>query len=496
VDSDFYLVVDQKKDLVYNWLLIIWIQGLHMSDRKKFDVVVIGSGPGGYVAAIKAAQNGASVALIEKGHLGGTCLNVGCIPTKTLLANSALYHKIKKAKEYGIQTGPVSIDYAQMKGRKDGVVSGIRNSLEGLIKSNKITILRGHGTFTSPTEIKVKGEDNLFLEFGSAIIATGSEPFDIPAFPCDHKKILNSSSILELTELPKSLAVIGGGYIGCEFASLFNELGVKVTIIEALPSIVMAQGKLISDTLTRAFEKQGIEILTDHLCEAVDSSGDGLKLTLKGGKTLEADLALVSIGRTVNSRNVGLDRAGVATDSKGMIEVDEKMATNVPNIYAIGDVTGIAMLAHVASHQGIIAAGNATGESASMHYDAVPAVIFTTPEIAMVGMTLEQAKEKGYDAKVGQFPFQALGKSQAAIETEGFAHVIIDSGTGQILGASVVGHEASALIAEMTLAIQNELTIECVSDTIHAHPTVAEAWLEAALLANDTPIHFPPKPKR
>lgn len=480
--------------LLYNRRLIYRKEVLFMS--QKFDIVVLGAGPGGYVAAIKAAQTGKKVALIEAKDLGGTCLNVGCIPTKTLLANSALYHKIKMAEKYGIQTGSVSVDYNKMKERKDNVVSSIRRSLEGLLKSNQITIIRGRGQFVSPTQIKVIGDENLLLDFDKVIIATGSEPLDVPAFPCDHERILNSTSILELTKLPKSLVVIGGGYIGCEFASLFREFGCQVTIVEALPSIVMLQGKTISDTLTKAFQKQGIEIITEHFCESIEKAGDLLKVHLKGGKIIETEYALVSIGRTVNSADIGLDRAGVATSSKGMIEVNEKMETNVPHIYAIGDVTGIAMLAHVASHQGIVAAANATGQNAKMHYNAVPAVIFTTPEIAMVGMTLEEAKEKGYKAKVGQFPFQALGKAQATLDTEGFSQVIIDESTGQILGAQVVGHEASVLIAEMALAIQNELTVDCVIDTIHAHPTMAEVWLEAALIANDTPIHFPPKAKR
>lgn len=456
--------------------------------ENKFDIAIIGAGPGGYVAAIKAAQAGKKVALIDKSHLGGTCLNVGCIPTKTLLSNATLYHKMKMAKEYGINTGALSIDYGQMKNRKDNVVKKLRGGIEGLLKANKVTLFSGHAKFVSPKEIKV-GEDQL-IKFDKAIIATGSEPVDIPSFPCDHKNILNSTSILELTEIPKTLAVIGGGYIGCEFASLFAELGTKVTIIEALPQIVALQGEQISKVLHDALVKRGIEILTDTMVESIDQ---GLKINLKGGKTLEAEKALVSVGRRVVSENLGLDRAGVAINKMGMIEVTHQMETNVPGIYAIGDVTGIAMLAHVASHQGIVAATNATGGKAEMHYHAVPAVIFTTPEIAMVGMTLEEAQKAGYQGKVGQFPFLALGKSQASLDTEGFAQIVIDEKTGQILGAQVVGHEASALIGEMAIAIQNELTTDCVIDTIHPHPTITEGWLEAALLANGTPIHLPPK---
>ncbi len=464
-------------------------------DRQNFDIAVIGSGPGGYVAAIKASQTGKKVCLIEKGLVGGTCLNVGCIPTKTLLANATVMQKIKHAEDYGITVGPITFSYEKMKTRKDSVVGKIRKSLEGLILSNGITIIRGQAEFLSPTELKVKG-DNVLVHASKFIIATGSEPLDIPAFPCDHKKIMNSSSILDITTLPATLAIVGGGYIGCEFASLFAELGVKVIILEALPSIVMAQGTSIAEALTSAFKKKKIEINTGVAVEGIDDLPVGLRVRLKGKDPVMCDMALVSVGRKINSQHLGLDKAGVLVGDKGAIPVNDKMETNVPGIYAIGDVTGKFMLAHVASHQGIIAGAQATGQSAVMHYEAVPAVIFTTPEIATVGMTLEQATEAGYTAAIGKFPFQALGKSIASIETDGFAQIVVDKKTGQILGAQVVGHEASALIAEMGLAIANELTIDCVADTIHAHPTVAEAWLEAALLANDTPIHFPPKIKR
>jgi dihydrolipoamide dehydrogenase len=465
-------------------------------ERQQYEIAVIGAGPGGYVAAIKAAQEGRKVCLIERGFLGGSCLNVGCIPTKTLLANAAIYHHIARAEEFGITTGPVSFDYAKMKARKDGVLEKMRKSLEGLLLSNGLTIIRGDAEFLSPREIKVKGENSVLIVADQTIIATGSEPLNIPAFPCDHKRIFNSSSMLDQTVVPKTLAIIGGGYIGCEFASLYAELGCKVIILEALPTILMAQGKTIAETLTRAFQKKGIDVQTGVLVEGIDTVGEGLSIRLKDKSPVACDAALVSVGRKIVSSNMGLEKAGVLVDSKGAILVNDKMETNVSGIYAIGDVTGKFMLAHVASHQGIIAACNAMGQGVKMHYNAVPSVIFTMPEIATVGMTFEQAQEAGYSAAIGKFPFQALGKSVATLETEGFAQVIVDRKTGKILGAQVVGHEASTLIAEMGLAIANELTIECVSDTIHAHPTVAEAWMEAALLANDTPLHLPPKPKK
>jgi dihydrolipoamide dehydrogenase len=467
-----------------------------MAEQEDFDLIVVGAGPGGYVAAIKAAQLGKKVALIEKDKLGGTCLNVGCIPTKTLIAHAQVLEKILHAADFGITTGAVSFDYAKMKERKDGVVAKIVKSLDGLIQAHGVKIVRGEAQFTGPFELKVKGADPKILRGKSIIIATGSEPMEIAAVPCDHQKIFNSTSILAMQKLPKTLAVIGGGYIGCEFASLYAELGVKVIILEALPMIVAAQGAAISQVLTSAFKKKGIDVRTGVSVEGVEQQPQGVRLRLKEGEPLDVDAVLVAVGRKVVSHGFGLEHTAVLTNEKGAIKVNDKMETSVPGIYAIGDVTGLVMLAHVASHQGIVAAVNACGGEAVMHYGAVPAVIFTLPEIAMVGMTLEQAQEKGYAAAVGKFPFQALGKAVAAGDTDGFAQLVIDKKTGQILGAQVVGHEASSLIAEPALAIANELTIECLTETIHAHPTLPEAWLEAAFLAMDTPIHFPPKIKK
>jgi dihydrolipoamide dehydrogenase len=421
---------------------------------------------------------------------------VGCIPTKTLIANAQVMHQIKHAADFGITTGAVSFDFAKMKQRKDGVVEKMRKGLEGLMQSNAITILRGMAEFTGPKELKVKGQDNVVVGAEKIIIATGSEPLDIPAFPCDHKQVFNSTSILEMTDLPKTLVVIGGGYIGCEFASLYAQFGVKVIILEALPAILSLQGKAVSDVMTQAFKKQGIDIQTNLFVEGIDKTPSGVSVRVKDKPPVLCDRVLVSIGRKFVSQGLTCDKAGVVVTDKGMIPVNEKMETNVPGIYAIGDVTGKVLLAHVASHQGIVAAANACGQEAVMHYDAVPAVIFTMPEVATVGMTLEQAQAAGYAAKTGKFPYLALGKAVAAMETDGFAEIIIDSKNGQILGATAVGHDAANLIAEMALAIANELTVDCLTDTIHAHPTIAEAWLEAAFMAIDTPINFPPKVRK
>lgn len=464
-----------------------------MTEKQIFDIVVIGAGPGGYVAAIKASQRRKKVALVEKGMIGGTCLNVGCIPTKTLISNAQVMHQIQHAADFGITTGPISFDFAKMKQRKDGVVEKMRKGLEGLMQSNGITVFRGSAEFLGPHELKVKGQDNLIIGAEKIIIATGSEPLDIPAFPCDHKQVFNSTSILEMTDLPGTLVIIGGGYIGCEFASLYAQFGVKVIVLEALPAILALQGKAVSDVMMNAFKKQGIDVRTNVFVEGIDKTASGLSVRVKDKPPVVCDRVLVSIGRKVVSQDLGCDKAGVLVGERGVISVNEKMETNVPGIYAIGDVTGKVMLAHVASHQGIVAATNACGEEAVMHYEAIPAVIFTMPEVSTVGMTLEQALSAGYSAKTGKFPFVALGKAVAAMETDGFAEIVIDSKTGQILGATAVGHDASNLIGEMALAIANELTVDCLSDTIHAHPTIAEAWLEAAFMATDTPIHFPPK---
>ncbi|MEI8365687.1 MAG: dihydrolipoyl dehydrogenase [Parachlamydiaceae bacterium] len=463
---------------------------------KQFDVAVIGSGPGGYPAAIKAAQNGKTVALIEANEMGGTCLNRGCIPSKTLIASAEVLHKIQDAEELGIVVGSVQFDYSKMVDRKDQVVGKIRKSLEGLIAANKITVFHGYGRFVSPRAIKVIGEDNVEIFADTVIIATGSEPRNIPAFPFDFKKIHSSTSLLELRELPKKLVIVGGGVIGCEFASLYAILGVEVTIVEMMPRIIPMESEAISIALTKAFEKKGIKIDTNVVVEQIDTSGKGVKVKLAGGKSISADIALVAVGRKLNTSDIGLNKAGVLVQDSGMIPVNDQMETNVPGIYAIGDIASKWWLAHVATHQGLVAANNATGHPMRMNYNAIPSVIFTKPEIASVGLSLSQALEKGYRATLGTFPFQALGKSQTALQTDGFAQIVLDKTTGQVLGAQVVGYEASSMIAEMAIVIANELTVECITETIHAHPTIAEAWMEAAFIGADTPLHWPPKPAK
>lgn len=465
-----------------------------MTDKQtKFDVVVIGGGPGGYPAAIKAAQSGKSVALIEAKDLGGTCLNRGCIPSKTLIANAEVLERIHDANEFGITVKDVSFDYGKMVQRKDRIVNGIRKGLQGLIASNQITVFQGFGKFISPNEIKISGQDNTIINADKVIIATGSEPRNIPAFPFDYERIHDSTSLLEMKTLPKSIAIVGGGVIGCEFASLYSTLGVEVTILELLLRLLPMEDKGVSSALTKAFERKGIKIHTGIQVAKIDKNNNGISVHLADGQIFNADIALVSVGRLLNTSNIGLDKIGISVNPNGTIPVDEKMETIVPGIYAVGDIASKWWLAHVATHQGVVAASNATGTPARMHYNAVPSVIFTHPEVATVGLTLDDAIAKGYQAITGNFPFQALGKSQAAYQTEGYTQIVLDKKTGQILGAQVVGHEASTLIAEMAVAIANELTIECITETIHAHPTIAEAWMEAAFAGLGHPLHLPPK---
>lgn len=462
-------------------------------EKKKFDVVVLGAGPGGYPAAIRAAQRGKTVALIEAKEVGGTCLNRGCIPSKALISSGEAWVRFHAAKELGISAKGLSFDYGQMASRKDQVVSRMKKGLEGLIAANKITIFRGYGRFVAPDEIKVLGQDNDWIVADKIIVATGSEPRQIAAFPFDYERIHDSTSLLALTELPKSIVIIGGGVIGCEFASLYANLGVEVTVLEMLPRLLPMEAKDVSAALTRSFEKKGIKVQTGAKVEGIDLTKKGIEVRLAGSPAIQGDIALVAVGRALNTNNIGLEKAGVAVLDNGLIPVNAQMETSVAGIYAVGDIASRWWLAHVATHQGVIAADNACGYPATMHYNAVPSVIFTHPEIGTVGLSLEAALEQGYKAKVGAFPFQALGKAQASLETEGFAQIVVEEKTGRILGAQVVGFEASTLVAEMAVAIANELTVESITDTIHAHPTYAEAWLEAAFIAEGMPLHLPPK---
>ena len=464
-------------------------------DQKKFDIAVLGGGPGGYPAAIRAAQLGKSVALIEAKELGGTCLNRGCIPSKTLIAGGEFLGRLKEAPSFGIEIGNLSFDFSRLAEHKDRVVNKMRSGLESLIAANKITLFKGFGKLNSPTEIKIIGHDNLTISADKIIIATGSEPRNIPSFPFDYERIHDSTSILALTKLPKKILIIGGGVIGSEFASLYAHLGVEVTLLELLPRILSTEAPEISQALTHSFKKRGIKVETGVTVQKIEWKSSGVEALIGDGRSFQADCALVAVGRSLNTQGIGLEKAGVLVQENGIVAVNDQMETSVNGIYAVGDIASKWWLAHVASHQGIIAAENASGKSARMHYNAIPSVIFTDPEIGSVGLSLEEALKQGYQAKLGSFPFKALGKSQATLQTEGFGQVVIDEKTGQILGAQVVGYEAATLIAEMAVSLTNELTVECIMETIHAHPTISEVWGEAASLAKGFPLHLPPRTK-
>lgn len=462
----------------------------------RYDVCFIGGGPGGYVGAIKAANLGLKVALVEKDKVGGTCLIRGCIPTKTLIANSDVVRSIKSAESYGIDVKEFSINYAKMKKRKDDVVNGLCRGVTGLVKSHGIDLFEGEGSFQSLHELKVKNGDKIeMIESDKFVIATGSTSMEIGAAKVDGKHIHDSTSILEITKLPKSLLVLGGGYIGCEFASLFSELGVEVTIIEFLPGIVWTMGKQVSSFLTKSFEKRGIDLQCGVKMEKSEVSAKGVMAFLDNGNSLSAEMLLVSVGRAPCTEGLNLSAIGLGTTERGFIEINDNMETEVKGIFAVGDVTGKSMLAHVASHQAAVAAERIAGRRGHINYDMVPAVMFTHPEIATVGLNLEQAKERGIDARSDTFPFTALGKAQAAEETEGYSEIVTEKKSGRIIGAFMVGFEAGNMIASMAIAIQNELTIDCVTETIFAHPTLAESWMEVAFLAQDEPMHLPPMKK-
>ena len=458
----------------------------------KYDIVVLGAGPGGYVAAIRAAQLGGTCAVVEREFVGGTCLNWGCIPTKALIKSGRVAALARHASQFGVMTGEVSIDYTAMAARKDKIVGTLRGGIEALFKARQITLVRGTGRIVSVGEVEVALSDGSTdtLSCDNIIVATGSEPARPGVFEFDGEKILTSQDAVARTEIGKSAIIIGGGFIGCEYAALYANLGIEVTVVELLDDILATMDADVIKEITRAFKKRKIKVITGVKVEKLTREGDVAAAYLAGGEKLTADFALVSVGRRPVTEGLGLEDAGVATE-RGYITIDEQCRTNVPGIWAIGDVTGRQQLAHVASEQAVVAAGNIMGRPAKMDYSVVPACVFTDPEAANVGITEREAAEKKIDYRIGRFPFRILGKAQAEGELDGLVKVIGDSKTGRVLGVHIVGSGASELIAEAALAMKSGATAGQIVKTIHAHPTLPEAFKEALEDFEGEAIHLP-----
>jgi dihydrolipoamide dehydrogenase len=467
------------------------------ADTLKAKLVVIGSGPGGYVAAIRAAQLGSGVVLVEKELLGGTCLNWGCIPTKALLACAEALEMIREADEYGIKVGEPVPDLKAMVERKDKISEQLRKGIAQLLKANKVEYVKGTARMTAPNQVTVESEDgDKTIETEKVIIATGSEPARLPTFDFDHPNILTSTEGLELTEIPKTMIIVGSGVVGSEFATVYNALGTKVTMVELMPRILPTEDERISQQMKRILSKKGIEILTETtIDEMVEYSPTGVKAKLSNGDMLEGEKLLVSIGRSLNSSGLGLEEIGMEMGKRGDITVNERMETNLPGVYAIGDVVGGILLAHVASFEGICAAENAMGKETVINYNVVPACIFTEPEIASVGLTPAKAKEQGIEVKVGRFMFGGLGKALAMGKGQGFIQLVVDQPTDKIIGCQIMSAHASDLIHELALAIQVGVTAQEIGNTVHAHPSLAEAVMEAAEASHDRAIHAAPARK-
>jgi dihydrolipoyl dehydrogenase len=460
---------------------------------RQTDVVVIGAGPGGYVAAIRAAQKGKKVICVEREKLGGVCLNVGCIPSKAMIHASTVVDRAHDAGQMGIGLGEISVDVKQMVAWKQKIVERLTGGVGVLFKHHKVEHLTGEATFTAPTRISVKKPDGSVeeLEAKDVILATGSRPIELPAFKVDGKNVLGSTEALEIQAIPKKILVIGGGYIGLEIGTFLRKLGSEVVVVEATGTLLPGQDPDLVAVVHRGLKKRKVDIHLESMALRYEPLGEGVRVfvkTPKAEKTFDVDWILSTVGRRPNSENLGLEKIGVKVE-KGFVVVDEQRRTSVPHVYAIGDVAGQPMLAHKASREGIVAAEVIAGMPSAADYRCVPAVIFTDPEIASVGMTEAEAKAKGYDPVVGKFPFTANGRALSINEAEGFAKVVADRATDLVLGVHVVGPEASELIAEGALAIEMAARVEDIAATIHAHPTLPEAIMEAAEAVHGLAIH-------
>jgi len=453
---------------------------------------IIGSGPGGYVAAIRAAQMGAQVTVIEEEEVGGTCLNRGCIPTKSLVACAEVLAKAKKSEDFGLDLkGAISPNLSRILARKDKIVSGQVKGVRNLFKSWGITLKEGRGTLISPNDLRVTLKDGSEEKIKSdrTIIATGSRPLELPPFPFNGSNIISSDDALRLNTIPKSILIVGAGIIGCEFACILKEFGSEVTLVEMLPRAVATEDVEISELLEREFRKKKIKLIKNVRAERLDIKSDGVHAVISDGKEIIAEKVLVAVGRAFNTNGMGIEEIGVQRGKRGEIVVNKKMQTNRPGVYAIGDVVGGPLLAHVASRQGIIAARNIMGNEEEMDYSSVPSAIFTSPEIASVGLREQDAAARNINIRTGHFQFRALGKAHIIGEIDGFVKIVSDLKTDKVLGMHIIGPHASDLIHEGTLAIRNGITTKDISETIHAHPTLSEVLMEAAEQSHGEAIH-------
>jgi dihydrolipoamide dehydrogenase len=468
-----------------------------MKEQGPFDVAIIGTGPGGYVAAIRAGQLGLKTAVIEKDtRFGGTCLLRGCIPTKALLRDAHLFHEIKRASHQGLfKTGEIEIDFEKIQDRKSDVVEKMAKGVDFLLRKNKVASIKGYGTIISPNKIAVKGNGTATeVNAKNIIIATGSEAKSLPGYDIDEKSILSNVGALDLTQIPKSLLVVGSGAVGVEFASIYSSFGTKVTLIEVLPSIVPLEDEEVSKELKRVFTKRGIEVHTKAKLESAKARQGGVEVTFqteKGEvKKYTVEKLLMATGRGPNTANIGLDKIGVTTE-RGFVKVNEYMETNVKGVYAIGDVTPSPLLAHVASHEGIVAVEKiADKHPVPIEYGQVPACTYCDPQVASVGLTEAKAVAAGYKVKVGKFPFSAIAKAKVEDASDGFVKVVADEKYGEILGIHMIGHTVTEMIAEAVAAIALEGTVDDLIHTIHAHPTLAEATHEAMENVFGAAIHI------
>ena len=462
----------------------------------KYDIIVIGSGPGGYVTAIRASQLGFKTAVVEKENLGGICLNWGCIPTKALLKSAQVFEYTQHAADYGINiSGEVTADMDAMVKRSRNVAGGMSKGIQFLFKKNKIDTIMGYGKLTAKKQVEVTAEDGKVTLYDAKhiILATGGRAKQLPNLPIDNEKIIGYRKAMVLDKKPKSMVIVGSGAIGVEFAYFYNAIGVEVTVVEFLPNIVPNEDVDVSKQLEKSFKKSGINVMTKAAVQSVDTSGKGCKVSIKTEKGMEeiaCDIVLSAVGVETNLENIGLEDIGIATD-RGKVIVDDYYKTNIPGVYAIGDIVKGPALAHVASAEGIICVEKIAGHSPEpLNYENIPGCTYCSPEIASVGMTEKKAKEAGYEIKVGKFPFSASGKASAGGAKDGFIKVIFDAKYGEWLGAHMIGANVTEMIAEVVVARNLETTGHEIIKSVHPHPTMSEAVMEAAAAAYDEVIHI------